>query len=67
NNQSERDLRMIAVKRKISGCFRSEITPGFFATIRSFISTLVKQNHPILTSLQLAYVGNFSFFSRGPE
>ncbi|OPH56853.1 hypothetical protein BC351_25885, partial [Paenibacillus ferrarius] len=52
NNQAERDLRMIAVKRKISGCFRSETTPGFFATIRSFISTLIKQNHPILTSLK---------------
>lgn len=67
NNQAERDLRMVAVKRKISGCFRSEDTPANFATLRSFISTLIKQGHSILPSLELAQLGLFSFKTQGAE
>jgi transposase len=61
NNQAERDLRMVVVKEKISGCFRSSDSPGYFASIRSFISTLLKQEHPILASFMLASSGTFSF------
>jgi transposase len=61
NNQAERALRMIAVKRKISGCFRSPTSPAMFATIRSFISTLIKQNRSILPSLEQVMEGSFSF------
>lgn len=63
NNQAERDLRMIAVKRKISGCFRSSSMPHNFARLRSFISTLTKQQLPILASLLSAYRGDFTFHS----
>ncbi|MNB81156.1 Transposase IS66 family protein [compost metagenome] len=63
NNQAERDLRMVVVKEKISGCFRTPEFPRFFVSIRSFISTLIKQKRPILASLMLASSGMFTFSS----
>ncbi|MCC3377639.1 IS66 family transposase, partial [Cohnella sp. REN36] len=57
NNQAERDVRMLKVKQKISGCFRTWEGAVHFARIRSVISTLIKRSHPILASLSSAFLG----------
>jgi hypothetical protein len=51
NNQAERDGRMMKVKQKISGGFRSEQGAADFAIIRSFISTAKKHHWNIIQAL----------------
>jgi transposase len=61
NNQAERDIRMVKVKEKISGTFRTQLGAECFARIRSVISTFLKQDIPVLSSLISAFRGEFSF------
>jgi len=58
NNQAERDIRMTKVREKISGCFRTTTGAEHFCRIRGYISTLRKQDIPILSALSQAIAGN---------
>lgn len=57
NNEAERALRMMKVRLKISGCFRTLQGARRHARIRSYISTLRKRGLPVLDYLRRALDG----------
>jgi transposase len=58
NNQAERDLRMIKVQQKVSGCFRSSSGAKAFCRIRGYISTVKKQGRNVLAALSSVFAGS---------
>jgi transposase len=51
NNQAEQDIRMMKVKMKISGGFRTKAGAETFATLRSVLSTARKRGWNLLKAL----------------
>ncbi|CAN5334218.1 IS66-like element ISRhru2 family transposase [soil metagenome] len=53
NNGSERAIRNIKVKQKISGQFKTMETANMFAVLRSVIDTTIKNGNNVLNALHL--------------
>ncbi|TAG52015.1 MAG: IS66 family transposase, partial [Cytophagales bacterium] len=53
NNGSERGIRNVKVKTKVSGQFKSLENANIFAVLRSVIDTSIKNGKPILENLNL--------------
>ena len=55
NNLAERDLRMIKAKKKIAGGFRSDKGGEAYTDIKTYLSTMKKQNNNLYQSIRLAF------------
>jgi transposase len=58
NNQAERDVRMVKLQQKISGSWRTLTGARNYTAIRSYISTMKKQDHDVLAGLRLLFEGD---------
>ena len=61
NNQAERDLRMIKVKTKVSGCFRTEEGAKDYLKIMSYIGTAHKKGYNAYEAIKKAISGHSDF------
>jgi transposase len=57
NNQAERDLRMIKVKTKVSGCFRTKKGAQDYLDIMSYVSTAKKHGSSAYNAIKNAVAG----------
>jgi transposase len=67
NNQAERDIRMMKLKQKTSGSFRSSDGAEIFCRIRGYISTLKKQGCNVFDALVALFDGDFRLPFPQPE
>jgi len=58
NNQAERDIRMMKLKQKVSGTFRTMGGAERSCAIRGYISTVRKTGCRVLDAIQDAIMGN---------
>lgn len=57
NNLSERDIRMVKLQQKISGCWRTTAGAQAFLAVRSYLSTARKHGENPLAVLRQLFVG----------
>ena len=57
NNHAEQSLRMIKVRQKISGCFRTTTGAERFLRVRSYIATVRKHKLPVFQAIVDAIAG----------
>ena len=57
NNQAERDVRMVKVQQKISGSWRTFAGASHYCVITSYVSTMRKHGHPVLSGLRQLFEG----------
>ena len=67
SNQGEQDVRMMKVKQKISGCFRSFDGARIFARIRGCFSTVKKQGHNTLQAMTMLFDDHVDFTRKMTE
>ena len=58
NNGCERDIRMIKLKQKISGCLRTLTGAEQFCAVRSYLSTAAKNGHCFFDALVMLTEGH---------
>ena len=58
NNLAERDIRMVKLRQKTSGCARTLMGAQQFARIRSYISTSIKQGRNLFQNIVNAITAN---------
>jgi len=58
NNLAERDVRMVKIKQKVSGAFRTRTGAETFYAVRSYISTVWKHAHNVIDAMYNALTGN---------
>jgi transposase/uncharacterized coiled-coil protein SlyX len=58
NNQAERDLRMVKLQQKISGCWRTLDGAAAFLTVRSYLATARKHGRNPLAVLRQLFEGH---------
>ena len=57
NNLAEQSIRMMKVKTKVSGCFRTFSGGAIFASIMSYLQTAMKHGIPAFTAIRNALAG----------
>lgn len=61
NNQAEQDIRIIKVKNKVCGCFRTESGARDYLKIMSYVGTAKKNNVNVHEAIRQAVIGDIQW------